>query len=671
MTFGTEQKRHLLNTFKGCYQHSFPSGVNVYIEDDMRLVKYKGPHIETVQDYIHKKVLRKVNKILGEPTKSVSHYYKLLDRDATLPKKIFAWGKRERAMPYPEPKPGQYVLPKEGLLPVMWDELVANRQLTRREVYHLHYRAIMECYEPPVGKCVVIDGMPNRPLTKEEFKPEEYQTVYFKRTLPGDPGQVVGMSSRDVLATPVALGPRVISGACPPEAYTHNINEGDLSAFFHVNKHIRYTGCSPDVTPDQVIVIDSNDGDTVLAALLHSRDRIDPRTMRFNSRVWVLLEGQERVRKGYLDRKEKALKANKEWVDDVIDGRDIYININKLYQLIDAHPELSKAQYPQGMAVLLYILSGTDFFADFTGDQYSLFYYMNWEKCVWNTWCKHADRFSHMLLLTYSGPSRFNQPELLRRPFIDEECMLTFIYQCYAAQYGKQIKKEYKVTKVTPKMLEDYTKKFYLNVQQKKDEKEEKYQGRLSMARKKRVPPKGILIRYIRLALLNLTYWINDYRPGGPEMVDPLEIYDGFPYYGFIADPEKPGKYKLSSMCSMAKPAPEYYVPYVGKHKKNKSAVQRDPNTDAALRKKREEHDRMVRESEREERQKKMAEKLQRQKQRDQNKSKLATTGSVNEKKRRHVKGIREEGDVAPLPMFASRGGGGNNKKTKTVDSKQ
>ncbi len=68
--------------------------------------------------------------------------------------------------------------------------------------------------------------------------------------------------------------------------------------------------------------------------------------------------------------------------------RDIYVNINMLYIEIDRDPDLRKAQYPVLMAVSLYILSGTDFFGDFTGDEYALFFYMNWEKCVWDTWVR-------------------------------------------------------------------------------------------------------------------------------------------------------------------------------------------------------------------------------------------------------------------------------------------
>jgi hypothetical protein len=91
------------------------------------------------------------------------------------------------------------------------------------------------------------------------------------------------------------------------------------------------------------------------------------------------------------------------------------------------------------MAVFLYILSGTDFFGDYIKDTYAFKYNMNWEKHIWDTWCKHADRFSNMVLLFYSGPLTYNQPELLRQPFFDEEAILTFFYQCYAAKYGKEV----------------------------------------------------------------------------------------------------------------------------------------------------------------------------------------------------------------------------------------
>jgi len=628
MTFGTDQKKHLLEKVsRKCWVNHQPSNVTAYIYDMMRLVKQKSEHIQTVGQFIHTHVLDKIHKILSNTSEHVTNLYSLLDRDAPISKKIFAWKKRKGATPHPEPEPGQYVIAHDTglLLPTMWEELIANRDLARREIYPLFYRAIMDYYEAPEGKSVILDGAPNRPLAKGEFRPEEFHTVYFNRTIPADRNQVVGMSSRDIMATPVTRGSQVIKGPCPLEQYLHDIDEGDISAFFYVNKHIPHENSPPGTEAGQNIVIDSGDGDSLMIGLLHCRDRIDTATQKFNSRVWVKLEGKQYVRDAYQKRKEAALAAGKEWTDSVVNGEDVYVNLNRLYLDIDAHPDLSKAQYPQGTAVLLYILSGTDFFGDFSGDQYSLFYNMNWEKNVWDTWCKHADRFSHMLMMTYSGPAGFGKPELLRMPFIDEECMLTFIYQCYLSKYGDAIKKEYGVKKVTVKMLEDYTSKFYLAVKRKPGESDENYQKRMTMARKKRVPPKAILIRYIRLALLNLVYWINAYRPGASTVVNPLETFENFPYYGFVEDPAKPGRMTLSTVCSIAKPTPAHYIRHKGKHRHKVGGdddEEHDEDRIAAIQeaeraRREKEHARMQQDAEREERQRKMAEKRKRMRQKE------------------------------------------------------
>jgi hypothetical protein len=69
----------------------------------------------------------------------------LLDRGGTIAKKLFAHAKRNRGVdPMPEPRAGTFVLPSDGMLTNMWDELIANRELTRREVYPLFWRGVME-----------------------------------------------------------------------------------------------------------------------------------------------------------------------------------------------------------------------------------------------------------------------------------------------------------------------------------------------------------------------------------------------------------------------------------------------------------------------------------------------------------------------------------------------
>ncbi len=138
-----------------------------------------------------------------------------------------------------------------------------------------------------------------------------------------------------------------------------------------------------------------------------------------------------------------------------------------------------------------------------------------------------------MIMMFYSGETTFNQPELLRRVYINEPAFLNFFYQCYGNKYGAAIRKEYgEDVRITPELLEQYTAKFATDCKRKAGEDDKKWEARFKMARKKRVPPRAILIRYIRLLQGNDLYWVNNYRPGGHAMFDPLETYLGFPYYG-------------------------------------------------------------------------------------------------------------------------------------------
>jgi hypothetical protein len=155
------------------------------------------------------------------------------------------------------------------------------------------------------------------------------------------------------------------------------------------------------------------------------------------------------------------------------------------------------------MAVLLYILGGTDFFDDFLGDDYAIFHGMGWEKCVWDTWCAHKERFANLVMVFYTGPAGYNQPEVCRRPYIDEEAMITFFHQCYATKYGAAVRRLYDEDKVTIAHLRDYTESFARACKPKTSEAPDKWEKRLGQARKKAMPPDPVLQRYVRLALLN------------------------------------------------------------------------------------------------------------------------------------------------------------------------
>lgn len=58
-------------------------------------------------------------------------------------------------------------------------------------------------------------------------------------------------------------------------------------------------------------------------------------------------------------------------------------------------------------------------------------------------------------------------------------------------------------------------------------------------------------------------------------MFDPLEKYNGFPYYGFLIDPADPQqkKYILSPVISEQIPVPTQHKNLLGLHKKKRSAV--------------------------------------------------------------------------------------------------
>jgi len=178
MTLSTDRKRHLLRRFRGCFQHTYPKGVSVHIRDHMPDLKYKAwppwrlprffpslcsstpsypspggqsPKIATVQDYIHKHILKHVQEVLEDESKGVAHYYGLLDRGGNMAKKLFTSHKRARVAPAEERADGKLSVPAEGLLPVEWDSIVANRGMADREIKPLFYRALIQ-----VGPCGLV-----------------------------------------------------------------------------------------------------------------------------------------------------------------------------------------------------------------------------------------------------------------------------------------------------------------------------------------------------------------------------------------------------------------------------------------------------------------------------------------------------------------------------------
>ena len=97
---------------------------------------------------------------------------------------------------------------------------------------------------------------------------------------------------------------------------------------------------------------------------------------------------------------------------------------------------------------------------------------------------------------------------------------------------------------------------------------------------------------------------MNGYRPNGDEYCDPLEQYEGLPYYGYMQTDPDCKSYTLSPIVSGAKPVPESVVPLLGLHKrKGQRLIQKEQEKaleqaavhDAAVKEKAKEQERLER----------------------------------------------------------------------------
>jgi len=187
MTLPTEQKRHFLRRFKGCYQHTYPKGVTIHIGDFTQFLKCKGPDITTVQEYLEKHVRRHVREVLEDNNKTVIHQYCLLDRGGNLAKKLFTGHKRNRVPPAEERDDDKLNIPSDGLLPVNWDNLVANKAIAKREIEPLYYRALIQV---PVTAAVGMmeDILTSMLVTGIRAAPREVPDPGLCRNAPPDQG---------------------------------------------------------------------------------------------------------------------------------------------------------------------------------------------------------------------------------------------------------------------------------------------------------------------------------------------------------------------------------------------------------------------------------------------------------------------------------------------------
>ena len=75
-------------------------------------------------------------------------------------------------------------------------------------MYPLFYRALIDTYKPAPGKCVVLDGAPPRPVSKQEYmdnggiEGNTFKTVSFSRVFLDQTAGQLTQQGANVLATP-------------------------------------------------------------------------------------------------------------------------------------------------------------------------------------------------------------------------------------------------------------------------------------------------------------------------------------------------------------------------------------------------------------------------------------------------------------------------------------
>jgi hypothetical protein len=523
----------------------------------MGKVKQKREQDKTVRQYIDY-VTKACQDALNDPQRNITHYYMLLDKGATVAKHVFAHQKRDRVEPMPDPDPTgwyPYVMPddNDGQLPFDWEALIANRGLTRREVYWLFHKAIMDPnvgVQPNPGQSVLIHGAPHIRLTKAQEKndPDCYNRVYFAKGMP----------------PPAPHYPVPVCRAECREFFDDQVREADLATMFYAKQAVHMgqnvlldvvkEGVMDEDDDDEVsleewddededapktgILIDMNDGDIISIALAFAPERIDPLNGRFRNKMYIRLPAAKTRAKTAATKNKKKTppkKSKKAWANVDV-SCDYYVDVNKLFFLIknDKRFRGNGVQNPHLTLISLIILCGNDFFGDYAYDDYGLFYNMGNIDHVIGTFMSDPAEYSHMFQLYYSNT--YGDPRRTREPVIDEDKFIDFIWACYKSKWGTQTIKKFGDD--SRASLTKYCELRLSNCKRKKDEPDVKWERRLLMARRQRIPPPHIMLRYGGLLRWNLLYWYNEYRPEGKSLLDPLRKKGGVSVFGYDKDPD-------------------------------------------------------------------------------------------------------------------------------------
>lgn len=549
MTFPTELKRWFMATFASAFTNEGgpPPDVSVLIIDLMVLVKYRPDYVTTVEelmDYFS----REVRQYMSSRVPFIRACHCMLDRAAPAMKRVFAHHKRDTITPHPNANPDQFVIPRDGELPVhIWEEIVANRALTRCEIYPIVHRALWTTVPLVEGQFIMTHGIPRERTHSvgSRGSPPDLTCAYYREC---KPAMVDARTQTFVGGAPSVMYEGV------DERSSSSIGEADLMAVRCAMMH-----------PNQNILVHVNDGDLLSILLGYVPQTIDRVSGEPRNQITLCLPGSE--------------------------GRpNTYVNMYALYRGVNAWAP--QAQCPWLSLIALVVLAGTDFFGDWQGDTHGLFYGINHIKHVIGTFERHSDRFSHMVQLYDESEGT---PNTWRQPYLDMGAFRQFVLQCYKSAAGKHVSERCDEAELRahfekplrPQREAETREQFEARLKRKrrgKSESEQAFAARLERERAKgpieaesnedyerymirtarrAIPPNEIIERYGRLLLWNLTYWLNEYCDERNPLIEPTH-----PIYGLKPD-------GTLCACTSADPLPPYTIDhstarhYLGKYRWN------------------------------------------------------------------------------------------------------
>jgi len=531
---------------KGAFHHEYPEHVQVVILDFMQFVKSIGDQNQTIRQVIREWV----NRIKSLFRAHVQYVVVCVDRGSPPVKTIHCHAKRyskvKRFGDQDSPilshnldKP----LHLCGVEDKNWMRLAGNQNLLRREVYPLLWNALTDPqqFQLRPGQMLVLSGFPSkmRQVTTVHGLAWERQFTYKDTAYVADQWHLddVNLSDWPITAAYEQQDPelyrRVFRIVClddqrmfverAPE-WENDILEADNAVFYFQQVDLfRY----------RPTMIHINDGDAISIALLQSHERLKQDNSFVNHQYICLRyrEGKEAAEK----RKAIPHERNKP------PPRWEYCDVNMLHCMLDKDPAFfnSGVSNPQLTFVMLNILAGTDFFANYCpgiGKQY-----------IWQTFFQHAAKMSH--LVQWHACALQPNPLAPRRAIVDETLFERFTYYVYANKYGKAVRKKNKGS-FTFEILKTYCSQL--------------------KRKQNQVPTQRACKMFARQLGWNIQYWLNACRNID---IDPFETWRGFSYWTYQRDKQTQQPQIAYAFSPKQKPMDEAYKRNLYKRKRAKQPL--------------------------------------------------------------------------------------------------